>query len=209
MLAKVQDYCQGKGLAMDLAARPPKREQPVKVAAPTGTRAVAFDLFRDQAAIEDVMHQTGRTRATTMDYLADFIRLEKVDDISAWVPRELYDQIAAVARKEGTDRLKPIFIGLGEKVPYDVIRLVVGAFESVDLGERFTSGKSIGDVWLRSIRGRVRAFGPTPMHRRTFRWRQYAASRAASASAFVRGRSFCSALTHMVRRIRKATSTCW
>ena len=57
--------------------------------------------------------------------LADFIRQEKVDDISTWVPAALYDQVAAEARKAGTDRLKPIFIALDEKVPYDIIRLVV------------------------------------------------------------------------------------
>jgi ATP-dependent DNA helicase RecQ len=91
----------------------------------TGSRAVAFDLFREKAAIEDVMHQTERTRSTIMDYLAEFIRQERVDDISAWVPKELYDQVAAAARQVGSEPLKPIFIALGEKIPYDVIRLVV------------------------------------------------------------------------------------
>ena len=125
LLAKIRSHCQSEGLAMDQAPRPARREPPVKVAPPTGTKATAFDLFREKAAIEDVMHQTSRSRSTIMDYLADFIRLENVADISPWVPKELYDQIAAEARKEGTDRLKPIFMALGEKVPYDVIRLVV------------------------------------------------------------------------------------
>ena len=39
--------------------------------------------------------------------------------------KELYEQVVTAARQAGTDRLKPIFIALGEKVPYDMIRLVV------------------------------------------------------------------------------------
>jgi ATP-dependent DNA helicase RecQ len=126
LLGKIKAHCADKGLAMDQAQSPPKqREQPVLAAPVTGSRAVAYDLFRANAAIEDVMHQTERTRSTIMDYLAEFIRQENVADISAWVPKELYDQIATAARQVGTERLKPIFIALGEKVPYDVIRLVV------------------------------------------------------------------------------------
>ena len=36
-----------------------------------------------------------------------------------------FTEIAAEARKAGLDYLKPIYIALGEKVPYDLIRLVV------------------------------------------------------------------------------------
>ena len=125
VLAKVVAYCADNGVAMDQAARAPKREAPVRAAAPTGTRAQAFDLFRDRTVIEDVMHVTGRSRSTVMDYLADFIRQEKVDDISPWVEKALYDQVAAAARKVGAERLKPIFLELNEQVPYDAIRLVV------------------------------------------------------------------------------------
>jgi ATP-dependent DNA helicase RecQ len=126
VLNKIRQFCADNGLAMDQDSRPARpREQPAKTTPLTGSRAVAFDLFRERAAIEDVMHQTQRTHSTIMDYLADFIRQEKVDDISAWVPQEMYGRVAAAARQAGTERLKPIFIALGEQVPYDVIRLVV------------------------------------------------------------------------------------
>ena len=71
------------------------------------------------------MHQTGRARKTVCDYLAEFIREEQPASIKAWVPNTLYDRIAMVARRVGTERLKPIFIELGEQVPYDEIRWVV------------------------------------------------------------------------------------
>ena len=84
-----------------------------------------FVLFRQGLAIEDVMHQTGRSRSTVCDYLAEYVREEKPPSIAAWVTDAVYEQVAAAARRVGSDRLKPIFIALGEKVPYDEIRLVV------------------------------------------------------------------------------------
>jgi ATP-dependent DNA helicase RecQ len=82
-------------------------------------------LFRQGAAIEDTMYQTSRSRATIVGYLGEFIREERPASLSPWIATELYQRIAAAARQVGTDRLKPIFIALGEKIPYDDIRLVV------------------------------------------------------------------------------------
>jgi hypothetical protein len=41
------------------------------------------------------------------------------------VPLEVQQRVAAAARQVGTDRLKPIYLLLGEKVPYEDIRVVV------------------------------------------------------------------------------------
>jgi hypothetical protein len=41
------------------------------------------------------------------------------------VSDEVYERIAKVAHEVGTERLKSIFLALGEQVPYDPIRLVV------------------------------------------------------------------------------------
>jgi ATP-dependent DNA helicase RecQ len=106
------------------------------VTAATGTTAAepvrlslrhstAFALFRDGAVIEDVMHQMSLSRSTIVDYLSQFIRHEKPRSIAVWVADDLYQRIAAAARAVGTERLKPIFMALGEKVSYDDIRLVV------------------------------------------------------------------------------------
>ena len=45
--------------------------------------------------------------------------------LSPWLPDELYQRVAAAARQVGTERLKPIFIALGEQVSYEDIRVVV------------------------------------------------------------------------------------
>jgi ATP-dependent DNA helicase RecQ len=60
-----------------------------------------------------------------LDYLAEFVRTERPKSIAPWVPEDVYHRVAAAARQVGTERLKPIFLALGEKVDYDTIRLVV------------------------------------------------------------------------------------
>jgi ATP-dependent DNA helicase RecQ len=126
-LGVIRDHCRRRGLTADnaptLAA---KAEAPRK----TTTRAnplrdLAFAQFRQGAAVEDVMHQTNRGRSTVNDYLCEFIREERPTSIAAWVAPETYQRVASAARQVGTDRLKPIFLALGEVVSYDDIRLVL------------------------------------------------------------------------------------
>jgi ATP-dependent DNA helicase RecQ len=92
---------------------------------PNAQRTQAFGLFRTGAMIEDVMHQTGRSRSTIVDYLCDYIREERPGGIRPWVSDAVYQRVAAAARQFGVERLKPIFIALGEQVSYDDIRLVL------------------------------------------------------------------------------------
>jgi ATP-dependent DNA helicase RecQ len=125
-LRAIDECCRDRGLTRDQPAAPVRTPTTVKsTSRPNPIKDLAFDQFRQGAAVEDVMHQTSRSRATICDYLCDFIREERPVSISAWVPDELYQRIAAAARQVGTERLKPIFILLGEQVPYDAIRLVV------------------------------------------------------------------------------------
>jgi ATP-dependent DNA helicase RecQ len=125
-LQVIDQHSRERGLSRDNAPAPPRPPEPRKLSSrPNPQRDQAFALFREAAAVEDVMHQTGRSRSTVFDYLTDFIREERPRSVAAWVPEERYQQIAAAARQVGTDRLKPIFIALGEQVPYDEIRLVV------------------------------------------------------------------------------------
>ncbi|MBM4068840.1 MAG: DNA helicase RecQ [Planctomycetes bacterium] len=126
-LKEIRAYCDDMDLSMDTVvdsepAPPPRR---AAVSEPTGMKAVAEDLFRDNAAVEDVMHQTTRARSTVMGWLADFIRREHPASISAWVSDDVYARVAAAAKQVGMERLKPIFEALEGKIPYDEIRLVV------------------------------------------------------------------------------------
>jgi ATP-dependent DNA helicase RecQ len=124
-LAVIDEQCRQRSLGRDQPASPVRPEPEPTSSRPNPLRDRAFQLFRQGSAVEDVMHQTGRARGTVFDYLSDFIRAERPASIRSWVPDDLYARIAATARRVGTDRLKPIYLALGEQVPYDQIRLVV------------------------------------------------------------------------------------
>jgi ATP-dependent DNA helicase RecQ len=126
VLELIASFCLDHCLPTDVAA--PPRLAPAAPPKPRVMNAIsslAWSLFRLGTSIEDVMHQTKRSRSTICDYLCDFIRVEKPADVHFWIDQETYDTIAQAARKEGTERLKPIFVALGEKYDYDKIRLVV------------------------------------------------------------------------------------
>ncbi len=125
-LQAMDQHCRERGLTRDQSPAPVRAAAaPRPAGRPNPTRDVAFGLFRQGAAVEDVMHQTSRSRAAVMDYLCDFVRDQRPASIATWVSEGLSQRIAAAARQVGTERLKPIFIALGEQVPYDDIRLVV------------------------------------------------------------------------------------
>jgi len=125
-LQLIRGHCADQGATMDNAAGPARMEESRRPSArPNPQRDLAFEQFRQGAAIEDVMHQTGRARATISDYLGEYIREERPQSIAPWVPEVLYQRIVMVARRVGMERLKPIYIELGEEVPYDEIRWVV------------------------------------------------------------------------------------
>ena len=117
--------------------RPAPRPRPTGPSSVAGAarRQSAFALFRDRTTIPDAMHQLKLARSTVSDYLAQYILAEKPADISAWVADDVYQEVAAAAREVGTEKLKPIYLALGEQVPYDDIRLVL-AHLSGGPGER-------------------------------------------------------------------------
>ncbi|MGL6097028.1 MAG: helix-turn-helix domain-containing protein, partial [Fimbriiglobus sp.] len=94
----------------------------------------ATTLFRDGTPVEDVMHQTGLSRGTVVDYLAQFIEAERPDDVGMWVNPGVYQQIAAAAVEVGTEKLKPIYEAVGGAVSYDDIRVVLAALRAKSAG---------------------------------------------------------------------------
>ncbi len=124
VLSIIKEYCEEHGLSMDNEAAPVAAE-PTTPRTMTPILSKALQLFRDGAPIEDVMHQTGRARATVVDYLCEFIRLDKPAAVTTWVAADVYGKVAEAVGKHGSVRLKPLFIALEEKVSYDEIRIVV------------------------------------------------------------------------------------
>jgi ATP-dependent DNA helicase RecQ len=116
-------HCSTHGLSRDNAASVPR--QPERSSSRLNPqRDQAFNLFRQGVTLDEVVRQTERGRATVCEYLDEFIREERPASVSPWVADDLYQQIAAATRQVGADRLKPIYLALGERVSYDDIRIV-------------------------------------------------------------------------------------
>jgi ATP-dependent DNA helicase RecQ len=126
-LQVINEHAEKRGLARDVqaASAPRKPEPPPTPSKLTPRQQSLYALFRQKSPIDEVMQQTGLARSTVMEHLEGFIRLERPDSIRTWVDVTTYQRVAETARQVGTDRLKPIFIALGEKIQYDLIRLVV------------------------------------------------------------------------------------
>ncbi len=123
----VHEHAGQRSLSRDNPPGPTKAElaPPAADKELRATSLLTFELFRRGASIEEVVEKTGRTRGTVFGYLEDFIRHERPAEVRAWVADDVYARIAAAVREVGDARLKPVFLALGEKVPYDEIRLVM------------------------------------------------------------------------------------
>lgn len=121
-LRVIEEHSQRRGLTRDCSPHP----EPAKETFGNGSRAkLAFELFRRQGSIQEVMRQTARAQSTVIAYLAEFIRAERPPSLSPWVSPRVYERVVAAARQVGSERLTPIFIALGKEVSYDEIKLVV------------------------------------------------------------------------------------
>jgi ATP-dependent DNA helicase RecQ len=128
----ITDYVRQHQLSLDQRQAPPAQTEATRTAEfkMTPKHAHIFDLFRQQLVVEDVMHQMNLKRSTILDYLSDYIRQTKPASIATWVPDDQYHKVAAAVRQVGTERLKPIYLALGEQVDYDTIRMVVAHLQA-------------------------------------------------------------------------------
>jgi ATP-dependent DNA helicase RecQ len=125
LLRTIVEYCQSQSLTMDNEAAVAEEAPAPRYKTTTPTLALALQLFRQSAAVEDVMHQTGRARPTVLDYLCEYIRQDKPASVAAWVREDVYARVAKAVKEHGSAKLKPLFIALEEKISYDEIRVVV------------------------------------------------------------------------------------
>ena len=127
-LDRIVGYCRDHAVALD--ATVVSRTEESGWAGPSMNARRAFPFFRAGASIELVMQETGMSRGTVCGYLCDYIRTEKPRSLAPWISDERYQQIAAAARLNGTQFLKPIHVALGEKMTYDEIRIVAASLQA-------------------------------------------------------------------------------
>jgi ATP-dependent DNA helicase RecQ len=121
----IDSHCRSHGLSRDQVSGPARPSESLKsFSRPNPQRDLAFTLFRQGASLDEIIRRTERSRGTVCEYLEEYIRQERPASISAWVSEELYRQIAAAARRVGLERLKPIYLELGERLSSDDIRIV-------------------------------------------------------------------------------------
>ncbi|MFO0837752.1 MAG: DNA helicase RecQ [Phycisphaerae bacterium] len=122
----IEAYCRAHNLSIDAAA--PAGLTPPPAATPAGkpnmTKQKALALLAQGESVESVAQRTGRALSTTWEYLEELISEFDVPDITRWVDPATYERVREALRDSEDGRLKPVYEKLGEKVPYEVIRIV-------------------------------------------------------------------------------------
>ena len=130
----IREYCQQNRISVDVG--PPAVEKsralPVDEAvALSAPKQLAFELFREGKSIDDVISATARASATVTEYLAEFLRETQQCDPAPWVSESVFSHVRQVALTVGTEKMKPIFEALNEKIPYPQIRIALACIKNL------------------------------------------------------------------------------
>ncbi|MGC8625486.1 MAG: RecQ family ATP-dependent DNA helicase, partial [Phycisphaerae bacterium] len=127
----IADYCRIHNIPTDVSiSRQQSVSKPVISSRPNAAKDQAFQLFAQGGSMKDVAAAIDRTEKTVAEYLADYITIKQPKSIAAWVPDATFRRIESAIGAHGSERLKPIFIALDEKVPYEYILLVIAWLQS-------------------------------------------------------------------------------
>jgi uncharacterized protein YpbB len=92
---------------------------------PSAEKRQAMDLLRQGTPVEVVARETGRTVSTVNGYLLELIAEDQPVALDAWLDPHVYELVSRTIDRLQASALKPVFVELGEKIPYDQIRLVM------------------------------------------------------------------------------------
>ncbi len=123
-LEVVVAFCGDNGLSLSETVSAGENEKP------NPGKQLAFKLFERGRSVEEVATVIGRAPSTTANYLAEFIRERRPEDVGVWVSPAVYERVVRAARESSADRLKPIFDQLGGEVSYEEIRVVLSHVEA-------------------------------------------------------------------------------
>lgn len=123
VLELIRRYCQQNSVPMDAGVAP--RIVPVQTfRGPSANALKVFPLFDRGLAIDEVMSRIQKARATTVEYLCEYIQDKELTDPTQWVDQELVTKVEQAVDEVGMAKLKPIFLHLESKIEYDYIRVV-------------------------------------------------------------------------------------
>jgi hypothetical protein len=64
------------------------------------------------------------------EYLARLVEEKLISNITPWVSPEDQAKVETAVRETGSEKLKPVFLHLEEKIGYDVIRVVMASMKA-------------------------------------------------------------------------------
>jgi ATP-dependent DNA helicase RecQ len=98
---------------------------PVDEIARNAKQAVYFGMFEQRLPLKEICRRTALTQGTIVKHLCEYVESARPESIREWVSDATYAKVVQVLPQTGDEKLKPIFEALGERVPYDAIRLVL------------------------------------------------------------------------------------
>lgn len=87
-------------------------------------------LLNEGRTFEEIAQARGRRVSAVVSLVAEMIERGEAQFQAKWFVAEKYEQIAAVCRQVGMERLKPIKEALPEEITYEEIKLVVADLRS-------------------------------------------------------------------------------
>jgi len=92
----------------------------------------AAKLFEQGMSIEQVAESMGRALSTTSAYLEEYILHHRITSPEPWLDEETFQKITGAAFSIDSDRLKPLYEALEEKIPYEQLRIAVACLKNLD-----------------------------------------------------------------------------
>ena len=83
-------------------------------------------------SIEQVAESMGRALSTTSGYLEEYILHYRITSPEPWLDMETFQKITSAAFSIDSDRLKPLYEALEEKIPYEQLRVAVACLKNLD-----------------------------------------------------------------------------
>jgi ATP-dependent DNA helicase RecQ len=124
----IAEFCAARGMSTNEAAEALGdeivRPRTMRPAAANPQRGMAYGMFERGEPMERIARTIGRAESTVGRYLEQFIEERRIEDVSRWVDAATYATVAAAIDELGMDSLKPVFEKLGQRVPYEQIRVV-------------------------------------------------------------------------------------
>jgi ATP-dependent DNA helicase RecQ len=128
-LAVIDEHCGQRGLSRDGRAAKASPavtvQKPSKRRRPNQEQQMAIELFRKGKSVDEVAILTGRALSTVSNYLCEYIREEQPASIETWVLPDVYRLVSNTIDRLQAASLKPVYIALGEQIPYHQISIVM------------------------------------------------------------------------------------